>query len=174
MRWAAEPEPGTGPTARPFFGVSFFVVLFFLAGVVTLCPRHLLFWGPGSAFSASLLLGACQLGRVLCNSRAGCRGGRAALRQSWGGQTPSHRPPYARSMSSPGSAQKQTPWRSVTCDCSACLGKGVVREHRARHRPLPVGRACVIWSLAETICLRSHRLLSGAAAIQKKAWGCRR
>lgn len=56
MRWAAEPEPGTSPTARPFFGVSFFVVLFFLAGVVTLCPRHLLFWGPGSAFSVSLLV----------------------------------------------------------------------------------------------------------------------
>lgn len=117
---------------------------------------------------------ACQLGRVLCNSRAGCRGRRAALWQCRGGQTPSHRLPYTRFMSSPGAAQKKPPWRSVTCDCSACPGKGVVQEHGAQSRPLPVGRACVIWSLAETICLRSHRLLNGAAAIQKKAWGCRR
>lgn len=57
----------------------------------------------------------------------------------------------------------------MTCDCSACPGKGVVREHRAWSRPSLVGCAC-----AGMICLRSHRLLNGAAAVPKKARGCRR
>lgn len=52
--------------------------------------------------------------------------------------------------------------------CPACPGQGVVRE------PRPVGRACLIWSLAKTICSCRRRLLKAAAAVQQKARGRRR